>query len=154
MKSLETKIKDIREVRQKNKNDVLDQQRKMNSELQNVVTQHKKKGNMTEKEIAPTVEEQVHHRPNSLTKENIKLKQENERLKESLLQRNQEIEKLSSQLKEMRRGRDDALDRVDELSRIIEGRQRNDDERMHETNARATEADRAIRDQKVRLLLL
>lgn len=146
---LEEKVNQLRDTRQKKKNDHMDQQRRMNQELLGIVFKQKAQGPLKSKDIEPEVKEQVHHRPNSLTKENLKLKDENETLREKLAEQNREMQRQALELKEIRKSRDDALDRIDELARLLEGRQRADQDELREKNGKALEADQAVREERV-----
>jgi chromosome segregation ATPase len=147
--SLEVKVKDIQDKRKLKKNENTEQQKKLNVELAAIVEKRKGQPEVTGEMISKDVEEQVHHRPNSLTRENIKLKQETEKLRALLLERNREVDKLSLELKQTRGQRDDALDRIEELSRIIESRQKQDERALKEKNKPAAEVDEAVREQRV-----
>jgi chromosome segregation ATPase len=150
--SLEDKVKDIRDKRKGKKNENSEQQKKLNIELAAIVEKRKGQPEVTGEMISKDVEEQVHHRPNSLTRENIKLKQEVDKLRAQLVQRNKEVDKMALELKQVKGQRDDALDRIEELSKIIESRQKQDERAIKERNKPATEADEAIREQRVTAL--
>lgn len=147
--NLESKVKDLRETRQQKKNDTVEQQKKLNKELISIVKKHSAQGQLKEEDIAGAVQEQVKHEPNSLTKENIKLRDENQKLKDQLLNKNKEVENLYLQIKELKRARDDGLDRIGELSKIIESKQYADEQIIKNDNHRGYEADRLVREQKV-----
>ena len=147
LNSLEAKVKGIRDARQKKKNEIIEQQTKMNKELSTIVKSSKNQ--IPEDELNKVVQEQAHHRPNSLTKENIKLKQENERLKELLADRQKEIDKMSLELKNVRKNRDDCLDRIEELSKIIENRHRSDEREARERGFKGVEHEENVRQERV-----
>ena len=146
MKSLESKISEIRNQRQKEKNDISAHQAKLNGELTKIVVNHKVPDT---NEMERVVKEEVVRRPTSLTKENIKLKQENERLKERLLDRDRELERMALELKHIRKSRDDALDRVGELNKIIESRHGEDATLARDLNRKSGEVDQQVREQRV-----
>lgn len=146
LQSLESKINEIRNQRQKQKHDISSHQAKLNTELTKIVADHKAPG---QEELERVVNEEVVRRPTSLTKENIKLKQENQRLQERLLDREREIERLAIELKHIRKSRDDALDRVEELNKIVESRHAEDAVVARGANGRAAEADQAGREMRV-----
>lgn len=146
LQSLESKINEIRNQRQKQKHDITSHQAKLNTELTKIVADHKAPG---QEEVERVVNEEVVRRPTSLTKENIKLKQENQRLQERLLERDRELERLANELKTIRKSRDDALDRVEELNKIVESRHAEDAVVARGANGKATEADQAGRELRV-----
>lgn len=151
LQNLESKVKDLRDTRQKKKNDVVEQQQKLNQELSAIVAKRAKQGELKEADISGVVKEQVDHQPNSLTKENILLKQENQKLKDDLLKKNSEIELLHLQLKQLKKARDDGLDRIGELSKIIESKQSAEELGLRRDNVRAYETDKNMREQRVGL---
>lgn len=147
--NLEAKVRDLRDTRQKKKNDTVEQQKKLNKELISIVKKHAAQGELKEEDIAGTVADQVKHEPNSLTKENIKLRDENQKLKDQLLGKNREIEQLYLQIKDLKRARDDGLDRIGELSKIIESKQYAEEILLRKDNQKGYEADKLVREQKV-----
>lgn len=149
LSNLENKVKDLRETRQKKKTDVFEKQKKLNQELSTIVQKHAKGGEIKESEIAPIVKEQVDHQPNSLTKENILLRQENQKLKDELFNKNHEIEKLYLEIKQLKRARDEGLDRIGELSKIIESKQVAEEMVYRKDNQRSLESDKQVREQRV-----
>lgn len=100
-------------------------------------------------DIEVTVKEQVKQQPTSLTKENILLREENEKLRQKLLQKDKEIDQLHLLVKELRKARDDGLDRIGELSKIIEKKQLAEESLIKNDNYRGYEADKLIREQRV-----
>lgn len=146
LNNLESKVQEIREKRDKKKQDAISQQVKMNKVLQGIVDNHKV---LTEKDdISKDIQEQVDHTPNSLTKENIKLRQENDKLKQMLLAKNGEIDKISMELKHIRKSRDDALDRVEELTKIVDSNQSQINNAAQEENKTGADLDEAMRRNK------
>jgi chromosome segregation ATPase len=149
LQSLESKIGEIRNQRQKQKNDITAHQAKLNMELTKIVVSHKTPG---KDEVEKVVGEEVVRRPTSLTKENIKLRQENERLKERVLDRDRELERMAVELKNIRKSRDDAMDRIEELNKIIERRHEEDGAVARKANEKGMEAEQGVREQRVELV--
>ena len=146
--NLEQKVMAIRESRNKQKIDILDRQAKMNTQLNSLASKHVP-AHEDEEKLAKVVTEEVHHRPNSLTKHNLKLKQENQKLREQLLEKGKETDRLTNEIKALKTVRDDQQERIQELMKIIEGRHRQDEQDIRSKNQKSIEADEAVREQRV-----
>jgi Zn-finger nucleic acid-binding protein len=145
LSSLEHKVAAIRDGRVKHSTDVADRQRAINDALLAVVGRRGDDGGS----VDGVVKSQVDHEPNSLTKENLLLRQENERLRMELLGKHKEIELYQLEIKQLRKARDNGIDRIGELSRIIESNQAISDAVYRKDKHRSYEADNQIREHRV-----
>lgn len=147
--NLESKVKDLRDTRQRKNHNVFETQQKLNTELLSIVKKHADKGELKEDDIAVAVEEQIKHQPNSLTKDNIKLREENDKLRELLLQKNREIEQLHYSNGDLKRSRDQGITRIQELCKIIETKQHNEEQHLKLTNKPNHQKHPASKSQSV-----